>query len=139
MEDRCRIKGYTLIEVLVALMILVLSLTVLLRIFSGGLRNIALAEDYARAVLVAEAQLASAGIDESLDVGRSYGEEQGQFRWTRIVDSYFPYQSDAQVTLPVSAFKITVVVEWPRSGRKHQIDLSSIQLIPHKKNAGGEI
>jgi len=50
-------QGYSLIEVLVAFTILALTLTVLFRIFSGGLRNVDAAADYAMAVLVAEGKL----------------------------------------------------------------------------------
>ena len=48
-------QGFSLIEILVAFMILAMSLTVIFRIFSSGTRNVALSEDYAQAVLVTEA------------------------------------------------------------------------------------
>jgi len=136
MQDRNRIGGYTLIEVLVALMVMVLSLTVLFRIFSSGLRNISEAADYTRAVLVAETQLASAGTGEALEVGRTQGKEGDRFRWTRIVSDYFPYSDGGQITLPVSAFHITVIVEWLHSGHRRRINLSSIRLGPNV-SAGG--
>ena len=62
MRSERRSGGYTLIEVLVAFMIMAMALTVLLRIFSGGVRNIDVSSDYARAVLIAESQLAATGI-----------------------------------------------------------------------------
>ena len=70
-----RSRGYTLVEVLVAFVILAMTLTVLLRIFSGGVRNIAVSADYARAVLIAESQLAAAGIDEPFHAGETGGIE----------------------------------------------------------------
>ena len=46
-----------------------MALTVLLRIFSGGVRNVAVSSDYAKAVLIAESRLATAGIDDTLAPG----------------------------------------------------------------------
>ena len=66
MLPRRRSRGYTLVEVLVAFVIMAMALTVLLRIFSGGVRNVALSSDYAKAVLIAESRLATAGIDDTL-------------------------------------------------------------------------
>ena len=83
MLARRRSRGYTLIEVLVAFVILAMALTVLLRIFSGGVRNVAVSSDYAKAVLIAESRLATAGIDDTLAPGETDGIENGRFRWTR--------------------------------------------------------
>ena len=58
-----RQSGYTLIEVLVAFMILALALTVLMRIFSGGLRNVSVSSDYAVATLIAESRLAATAVE----------------------------------------------------------------------------
>ena len=63
--------GYSLIEVLVAFVILAMALTVLLRIFSGGLRNVDAATDYAQAVVIANAQMNSPGSIEPLQPGET--------------------------------------------------------------------
>jgi general secretion pathway protein I len=87
---RCR--GFSLLEVLVAFAILALSLTVLMQVFSTGLRNISVGEDYTRAVLLAESVLASVGVEQSLQEGEQtgafddrYGEE---YRWRVAVSRY---------------------------------------------------
>ena len=95
-------RGFTLIEVLVAFMILTLSLTVIFRIFSGGLRNIALSEDYARAVLVAESQLSAIGVSEPLEHGVTSGEWDTRFRWERVVEHYLPWKEDKACLLYTS-------------------------------------
>ena len=102
MGARHTAQGFTLIEVLVAFMILTLSLSVLFRIFSGGLNNVAVAGNYAQAVLVAESQLALVGHDEPLLVGQSYGEAGERFRWRRTIENYVPWEDDTALTLPVS-------------------------------------
>jgi len=120
--------GFTLIEVLVAFMILVISLSVLFRIFSGGLRNIALSGDYARAVLVAEAQLAAAGVSDPLAEGETFGVSGEHYRWRRWVERHIPWEDDVHRSGPVLAYRVTVEVDWDQGVRKHQINLSSVRL-----------
>ena len=83
-------SAYTLIEVLVAMMILSMSLTVIFRIFAGGLNKISIAADYARAVMVAESVLAAAGNTETLQSGESSGDLFDKYRWVRVVTPYLP-------------------------------------------------
>jgi general secretion pathway protein I len=128
MLTKGQVKGYTLVEVLVAMMILALALTVLLRIFSGGLRNIAVSADYSHAALLAEAQLAVAGSSEALVPGETYGNDDDKFHWTRTVEAYVPTEFAEKENLPVAAFQVTVVVEWPNSGRTRRLRLSTIKL-----------
>ena len=123
-------QGFTLIEILVAFMILALTLTVIFRIFSGGLRNVALSEDYARAVLVAESQLSSAGISQPLELGVTSGEWGTRFRWERVVEYYRPWEQDKALTAPLQAFQVTVNVDWEHAGDTRQISLSSVRLKP---------
>lgn len=128
MRNKVRMGGYTLIEVLVAFMILALALTVVLRIFSSGLRNVSASSDYTRAVLVAEAQLAAAGVSDALVQGETQGDEGRHFRWTRVVRDYVPSEGYDREALLVPAYHITVTVEWQHAGSARQIDLTSIRL-----------
>jgi len=59
-------KGFTLLEVLVALAILGIAITVVLQLFSANLRSIAASEDYISAVTTAEARLRDILDDEEL-------------------------------------------------------------------------
>lgn len=128
MRSNFRNSGYTLIEVLVAFMILALALTVLLRIFSSGLRNVSVSSEYAHAVLVAESQLASTGITSVLQPGETRGDDGGDFTWTRVVTTYTPFPDDYQNVARVPAYHVTVTVEWPHAGSMRQVKLSSIRL-----------
>ena len=128
-------QGYTLIEVLVAMAILAMSLAVLFRIFSTGLLNVDVSADYARAVIVAEAQLAAAGLDVELRQGQTEGAVNELFHWMRTVENYvLAGQSDDQ-EMPVSAFLVTVAVEWQHRGRTRQVSLNSIRLAPDADGA----
>lgn len=128
MPARKHTQGYTLIEVLVAMVILAMSLTVLFRIFSTGLRNVDVSADYARAVLIAETQLAEAGISVNLETGVFEGAVANQFYWTRTIEDYFPFATADPDRSPVAAYQVTVAVEWQHSGRSREISLSSIRL-----------
>ena len=129
-SDR-RLQGYTLIEVLVAMMILAMSLTVLFRIFSTGLLNVEVSADYARAVIVAETQLAAAGLRQ----GKAEGAVDEQFYWLRTVETYVPTGQSADQEMPVSAFLVTVAVEWEHRGRTRQVSLNSVRLAPNANGA----
>jgi general secretion pathway protein I len=123
-----RQSGYTLIEVLVAFMILALALTVLLRIFSGGLRNVSVSSDYATATLIAESRLAAAGIDLPLTPGETAGTEGERFKWTVNVQGYEPWPGYRATANGVDAYRVTVTVEWPNGDNTRSVGLSTIRL-----------
>ena len=124
-----RQSGYTLIEVLVAFMILALALTVLMRIFSGGLRNVSVSSDYAVATLIAESRLAAAGIDVPLAPGEMSGTEGERFEWTVSVQDYQPWPGYRSATKGVDAYRVTVTVEWPHGDNTRRVGLSTVRLI----------
>ena len=131
-------QGFSPIEILVAFMILAMSLTVIFRIFSGGLRNVALSEDYARAVLVAESQLAAIGVSEPLVRGVTLGEWDERFHWQRVIDDYSPWEQDRELSAQVLAYRVTVNVGWEHAGQARQISLSSVRLKqPEKQGTRG--
>jgi len=130
-----RIQGYTLIEILVAMTILAMSLTVLFRIFSTGLLNVDVSADYARAVIVAETQLAAAGLDAELRQGQTEGAVDERFYWLRTVENYTLAGQSGNQELPIAAFLVTVAVEWEHRGHTRQVSLNSIQLTPDADGA----
>ena len=123
-----RQSGYTLVEVLVAFVILALALTVLLRIFSGGLRNVSVSSDYATATLIAESRLAAAGIDVPLRPGESSGSEGERFQWTVTVQDYEPWPGYRSAANGIDAYRVGVTVEWPHGDNTRSVALSTIRL-----------
>ena len=123
-----RQSGYTLIEVLVAFMILALALTVLMRIFSGGLRNVSVSSDYATATLIAESRLAAAGIDDPLRPGETSGTEGDRFTWTVSVQDYQPWPGYRSAAKGVDAYLVTVNVEWPNGDNTRRVGFSTVRL-----------
>ena len=121
-------NGYTLIEVLVAMMILALSLTVIFRIFSGGLNKIGIASDYARAVMVAESVLAAAGNTETLQTGESSGSLFEKYRWVRNVTPYTEDGGQSFDELAFDVYRVSVVVEWPANRGDRSLALSTLKL-----------
>lgn len=106
---RRRQLGFSLLEVLVAFVILSLSLGVIMRLFSTSLRNIATTERSTHAVAVAESALAALGVETPLTEGESSGEDGQGYRWR------------AQVSRHAEA---ATVLDNPSAPVLYQIDLS---------------
>ena len=123
-----RQSGYSLIEVLVAFSILAMALTVLLKIFSAGLRNVDAASEYARAVSIAEAELAVPGIFEPLQPGITQGEEDGGYYWVRDVSEFRPVNRPDYVDTPVLPYLISVEVTWSAGRGERTVRLDTIRI-----------
>ena len=84
-----RARGFSLLEVLVAFVILALVGTTLFNLFSGALGNVSAADDYSRALLIAESVLTETAGTQPLKEGTQQGTtEDGRITWKTEVTPY---------------------------------------------------
>lgn len=126
-------QGFSLLEILVAFAILALSLGILLKIFSGGANTAVLAEEYTAAVQIAESLMAGVGVETTLQVGETSGNEDDRYHWLVTVSPY-PFNLDDidPATLKAEFFKVDVTVSWGDDGR--ELHLSTLKLVNKKAN-----
>ena len=108
-------RGFTLIEVIVAFMMLALALTLLLGTLSGAARQVRYAEDAGRAALHAQTLLDQVGIGEPLRAGRSDGElDDGRYRWSLEVAPWRdPGRADVLPTAGApQLMELVLDIEW---------------------------
>ncbi|GAW86043.1 general secretion pathway protein I [Bathymodiolus platifrons methanotrophic gill symbiont] len=122
-------QGFSLLEILIAFSILAFSLTILLNIFSGGLRRTMVSEEYQQAVIIAQSRLAAAGIEEPLDNGTQAGEIEGKYFWSVQVQAFnlesMGLDLEEESVLP---YQVTVTVEWLAGRNNRQFELTTIKL-----------
>lgn len=115
--------GFTLMETLVALFILVAATTVLYRGAASGLRAAAIAEGQERALQLAKARLAAAGVETPLQPGVTEGVEDGM-GWSVEIR---PYGQNASAQ---SACWVAVTIGWrdQRTGQPRDLRLTTLKL-----------
>jgi len=79
-------SGFTLLEVIVAIVIAALCLSALAQVFATGMRSASMSSDYTRAMTLAQGLLATAGIEKTLNDGAESGTSpDGRLAWTLSV------------------------------------------------------
>jgi len=124
-----------MLEVLVAFVILALVGTALFRLFSGALTNAAAADDYSRALLVAESALAEAAGTPPLREGAQSGiADDGRIEWTTRVTPYVAPQANAGAQsgselLPVALWRVAAEVRFSGpDGKSRTLTLATLRL-----------
>lgn len=129
-------SGFSLLEVLVAFVILALAMAVLMQIFSRGLTGADLAERYSKAALLAESKLAAIGVEEPLKEGSYTGKFDDDFSWQLKV---VPYRdatqkedaNPANALFPVQLFEIELAVRFTTDDKRERaVTLTTLQLAP---------
>ena len=83
-----RANGFSLLEVLVAFVVLSLVATAIFRLFSGALGNASAAEEYSRAAVVAQSVQAEMVAGELKEGVQSGNTEDGRMQWTAEISPY---------------------------------------------------
>ena len=135
---RCGIRsaaGFSLLEVLVAFIIVALVVTALFRLFGGALGNASAADEWTRAVLVAQNRLALAAAAQPLRAATDDGSEyDGRIAWHTSVTPYVPPDADADLeraseAMTTRLFRVTVDVRFPGSaGQPRTLSLTTVKV-----------
>jgi general secretion pathway protein I len=128
-------EGFSLLEVLVAFVILALVGTALFRLFSGALGNASAADDMSRAVLVAESVLAEAAAAQPLRETTQQGTvDDGRIEWTTKVAPYSapgvnPDTERVSESMSLRLFRVSVEVVFPAAnGGKRTLALATTRI-----------
>lgn len=121
-------RGFTLLEVLVAFVVMALSLGVLLHIFSLAMRTTSTAENHQRAILLAESKLAEVTAGKVLEPGRDSGRFDDRFHWSARIDRFELADEQDQIEFPVEPYRVQVAVSWNDSDTD-LITLTTIRLV----------
>ena len=131
-------RGFTLIEIILALSILAIGLGLAMQIATASMRNARIAAQRTEAALYAKSLLDTTGVGERVEEGENDGEFNEDFRWRMSVS---PYEIETDVpgleaaTAPVELYRIELVVTWGDRAREQEARFVTLRaLLP---DAGG--
>lgn len=119
-------RGFTLLEVLVAMTILGIAIVALMQLSSQGLRLLHLSDDYQQAVTVADRiARATDALAEGVDAG-----QEGRFQWVRRITVVpVPEELTPGAGPQLRLYALSVGVRW---GRDRTLELASLRAVAER-------
>lgn len=123
-------KGFTLIEILVALSILGIGLAIVLQLFSGGLRSAKISEEYTKALWYGKAKMEEMLATKELTEGETEGRFDSQYSWRAEVEKANPSLGlrEEEASLPVDLYRIVLRVTWASGAGQRRLEIESLRV-----------
>mgnify|MGYP005857967917 CR=1 FL=1 len=119
-------QGFTLVELVVAFLILTIGVTAVLELVSQSALNARYAKDKTTATVLAQQKLEELLAQPDLTVGETegdFGDAYPQFRWRARVSEVSSGVSETGIT----SFWITVAVEWQDRGQRRSVQIETLK------------
>ncbi len=122
-------KGFTLLEILVALAILGIAIAVVVQLFSANLRAISASEDYLSAVAKADSKMRELLEDEKL----------AEKTWSESTED--GYSVDVTISralkertdkLQMDLLEVSLVLRWTKGPKEKSVNLKSLKVVNKK-------
>lgn len=131
-------RGFTLIEVIVAIVVAALALSAIAGVFSGGLRTASSIDDMSRLVVAAESVLASAGLEKPLSDGTESGRDELRgVNWSLQIDPEPTTDPDSPLRPPLELKRLTVrvTVDGTVGGgsSRRAFELTTLRAVPRRE------
>jgi len=104
-------RGFTLIEILVAVSVLAITLVVIMQLFAGGLRASKISDDYTRGIFHASYIMDGILMEDTLTEGTTEGDFDDGYHWN--ADIVLAEITEPSFTVPsLSIYSIKVALSW---------------------------
>lgn len=128
-------RGFTLIETLVAMMVLAISFVVIMQLFSGGLTSSRISEDYLYGMFHAQEKIDEFLLSENPEPGTYEGEFDDGYAWTVVVTVLESADPETE-KVPLVPVEVAVDVRWPHGTGEKTFSLKSMMLAKRAAMAG---
>lgn len=123
MSIRESARGFTLLEVIIAIAILGVAFGLSVELLASGVRSARAAEDYTQAVLLARQKMAEVTGAQALEGSMGQGDFGGGFQWTSEIQPLAQEEN-----LPAQLYQVRVRVSWPGRRGEKSLDLYSLRM-----------
>lgn len=129
-----REAGFTIVEVLAAFVVFGLAFAGIMQLYTSGLRDAQLADEYARAVMIAQSRLAAFTAVEQVEERSEEGRDD-RFRW-RVAAAVYDERRESpgadpnrDANLRVRLVRVDSIVAWAAAdGRERDVRLATLVL-----------
>lgn len=124
-------RGLSLIEVLVAFVILAMVMSVIMRINATSLRNHNVSAQYLKAVQIAQSRMVEMGVDRGSSYLNESGSESDGIRWEYVRQPYNEWEDARLQSLPLLPVEERITLFWSeeREASPRKISFSKVSLI----------
>ena len=121
-------QGFTLLEIMVAFVIMGLVVGTLLQLFGSAMRSVALADEHSFAVQVAESQMEAVGSEIKVEKTTVSGQEEGTaYKWAVTMQPIELDEKQEEFSLSIEPYQVTAIVSWDGEGKQRQFTLTSLR------------
>ena len=122
-------SGFTLIETLVATLLLSISVVIIIQLFSSGLRAGSLSTDYVRAVYYAREKMEELLLLPSQIEGSKSGIFDEKYKWISEIEKIEEDDDERKEdNLPIALYHIHIDVSWREGIREKHFDIGTLTI-----------
>ena len=120
-------KGFTLLEVLVALSIMAVAITLILELFSSNLRALAISGETIVAAAKGDARLREILTEASLTASSRHEAKEVGYPMDVVIAEVLQERTD---NLPVKLMEVVLTVHWQGGQKEKKLTLRTMKMVP---------
>lgn len=119
-------RGFTLLEILVALVLLATAVSVILQLFSANLRTLAVSEEYVNAAAIADTKMKEILEKEDLEPGIQSETIEETYRADITITEQLQERTEQ---VPFRLLEVTLTLRWVVGGRERSFSLQTLKAV----------